>query len=116
MGNRHETAKGLRAAGKTYREIGEELGVTRQRAMQLVRYAPGDYVHVHALRAIPYKGLREWMITNRVSVSELSRRCGWCVERAVRGGGCRKATSDAILQVTGLDYETCFEESPAEVD
>jgi hypothetical protein len=116
MGNRSEQAKALRAAGKTYAEIGEKLGVTRQRAKQLEQYTPGDYLHVYALWAIPYKGLREWMLANRVSISELGRRCGIGVERAVRGGGCQKYTIDAILRVTGLDYETCFAEIPAEVD
>lgn len=110
MGNKSEQAKALRSEGKTYKEIGEKLGVTRQRAKQLVQYAPGDGLHVGVLRKIPYKGLREWMLANRVSVSELGRRCGWCVERAVKGDGCHKGTIDAILQVTGLDYETCFKE------
>jgi hypothetical protein len=116
MGNRHDQAQALRAAGLSYKEIGEKMGVTRQRAMQLVRYIPGDYLHVSALRAIPYKGLREWMLKNGVSIYELGKRCGVHVERAVKGEGCQKYTIDAILQVTGLDYETCFKECPAEVD
>ncbi len=110
MANRHEQAKALRAAGKTYGQIGEEMGVTRQRAMELVRWTPADYLHVSALNRIPYKGLREWMIANRVSISKMSERCGCGVERVIRGGGCNKYTIDAILQVTGLDYETCFKE------
>jgi hypothetical protein len=116
MGTRHEQAKKLRAEGKTYREIGEELGITKQRAQQLVRYTPGDYLHVGALQKIRYKGLREWMLTNRVSIAELGERCGCYVDRAVMGGGCQKYTIDAILRVTGLDYGTCFAEIPAEVD
>jgi hypothetical protein len=116
MDNRHERAKAMRAEGKTYRAIGEALGVTRQRAKQLVQYVPGDYLHVYALWEIPYKGLREWMLANRVSIKELGVRCGCVVERVAKGGGCNKRTIDAILRVTGLDYETCFEESPAEVD
>lgn len=113
--DRHKQAKALREAGYTYRTIGEEMGVTKQRAQQLVRYTPSSGLHLHALRAIPYKGLREWMIANGVSVVELSRRCGSGVERAVKGGGCRKETIDAILRVTGLDYETCFKETHTEV-
>lgn len=115
MDNRHEQAKAMRAAGKTYKKIGEEMGVTRQRAMQLVKHVPGTYLHRHALQEIPYKGLREWMLTNEVSILELGRRCGCDVGRVVKGGGCQKYTIDAILRVTGLDYETCFKESPAEV-
>lgn len=110
MGNRQEEAKTLRAAGLSYREIGEKMGVSRQRAMQLVKWTPGDGLHVGALRKIPYKGLREWMLTNGVSLEELNERCGCDTRRAARGDGCQKYTIDAILRVTGLDYETCFKE------
>lgn len=106
----------MRKEGMTYREIGEEMGVTRQRAMQLAHWMPGDGIHVGALRKIPYKGLREWMLANRVSIEMLSELCMCDTRRAVNGGGCHKYTVDAILRVTGLDYETCFKESPAEVD
>lgn len=116
MESRLEQAKALRAAGNTYREIGEKMGITKQRAQQLVRYTPGDGLHLSALRAIPYKGLREWMIANRVSLVELNELCGCDARRAAKGGGCQKYTIDAILRVTGLDYETCFKVSPAEVD
>lgn len=116
MGNRWEQAKALRAAGYTYREIGERMGVTRQRAKQLVQYTPGNGLHLYALREIPYKGLREWMLEHVVSIAELGRLCECSVERAVKGGGCQKYTIDAILRVTGLSYETCFNESPVEVD
>jgi hypothetical protein len=110
MEKRHEQAKALRAAGKTYKKIGEEMGVTRQRAMQLVKHVPGTYLHRQAMQEIPYKGLREWMLANGVSILELSRRCGCDVYRAIKGDGCQKYTVDAILRVTGLDYETCFAE------
>jgi hypothetical protein len=116
MENRWEQAKALRAAGKTYREIGEKMGVTKQRAQQLTMYTPGNGLHLYALQAIPYKGLREWMITNGVSFLELNELCGCDTRRAAKGGGCQKYTIDAILRVTGLDYETCFKVSPAEVD
>ena len=106
----------MRAEAKSYREIGEALNVTKQRAMQLVNWTPGDGLHVSALRKIPYKGLREWMIANRVSFVKLNELCECDTRRAVKGEGCNKYTIDAILRVTGLDYETCFKEIPAEVD
>lgn len=100
----------MREEGKTYKEIGVEMGITRQRAHQLVRYVPGNYLHVQTLKEIPYKGLREWMLANKVSVVELGKRCGRDVSRVVKGGGCQKDTIDEILRVTGMDYETCFAE------
>lgn len=116
MDSRREQAKKLRAEGKSFKEIGEAMGVTKQRAEQLVKWMPGDRLHVGALRKIPYKGLREWMLENRVSLKQLNELCGCDARRAVLGDGCRKYAIDAILRVTGLDYETCFKESPAEVD
>ena len=106
----------MRREGKSYKEIGEALNVTRQRAAQLVCWMPGDGLHVSTLRKIPYKGLREWMLANRISFKKLSELCGMDVRRAVIGDGCTKTTIDEILRATGLDYETCFKESPAEVD
>lgn len=110
MESRQEQAKELRADGKSYAEIGNVMNISRQRAMQLAKWMPGDGLHVGALHKIPYKGLREWMIANRVSIIELGRRCGCSVGRAVKGDGCQKYTIDAILRVTGIDYETCFKE------
>jgi hypothetical protein len=109
MESKHEQAKKLRREGKSYAEIGEALNVSRQRAAQLVRLTPGDGLHVSALRKIPYKGLREWMLANKVSFKKLEELCKCDARRAVLAGGCTKRTIDAILQVTGLDYETCFE-------
>ena len=107
--DRRELAKAMRAAGKSYSEIGEALGVTKQRAEQIIKYKPGDYLHVGTLHKIPYKGLREWMLANRVGINKLAELCGRDIQRAVKGGGISKQTVDAILEVTGLDYETCFE-------
>lgn len=108
--DRRELAKAMRAAGKTYAEIAEALGVSKQRAEQITKWKPGDYLHVGALRKIPYKGLREWMLENRVGIGKLGELCGGCdLHRAVKGEGISKYTVDAILKVTGLDYETCFE-------
>jgi hypothetical protein len=114
MDDKRKRAKALREGGLSYREIGDRLGVTRQRAAQLVKWTPSNGLHVGAMRKIPYKGLREWMLTNGVSISELGRRCECCVERALKGDGCQKYTIDAILRVTGLTYEACFAEIPAE--
>lgn len=107
--SRHEQAKKLRAERKTYKEIGEALNVSKQRAAQLVRTMPGDGLHVSTLRKIPYKGLREWMLANKVSFTKLNELCGCDARRAVWNGGLSKRTIDTILRVTGLDYETCFE-------
>ena len=109
MDKRHDQAIAMREQGLTYKEIGSKLGVSRQRAHQIVHHEPGNYVHNAVISAIPYKGLREWMQTNRVSPKKLGELCGQDVNRAVKGRGCTKRAIDAILRVTGLEYEKCFE-------
>jgi hypothetical protein len=109
MESRNEQAKKLRREGKSYAEIGEALNVTKQRAAQLVNSLPGGGLHVSTLRKIPYKGLREWMLANKVSFTKLNELCECDARRAVWNGAPSKRTIDAILKVTGLDYETCFE-------
>lgn len=100
----------MRAEGIPYRVIAEQFGISRQRAQQIAAREPMDIkrFHIKAVAKIPYVGLRTWMINNRVSTSELSRRCG--VERLPLSGQYKLKTSTAnkILQATGLTFEECF--------
>lgn len=100
----------MRAEGHTYEEIGKVLGISRQRCHQIVHYngRGGDYFHPKTVEKIPYVGLRDWMIKHRVSISELSRRCG--VSRLATDGkkGIGPVIADRILEETGLTFEECF--------
>lgn len=99
----------MRAAGMTYEEIGKVLGMSRQRVHQIAsgkRRGVGDYFHPTAVEKIPYVGLRNWMLDNRVSISELNRRCG---ARALNSKyGVKRLAVAKLLEITGLTFEECF--------
>ena len=102
--------RALHDKGLTYEEIGELFGITRQAAHQAA--SAGDGFHESSVTKVKYEGLRRWMQDNRVSFSELERRCGSSKLHKTLTGDCepRKKTIDNILQVTGLTYEECFKE------
>lgn len=106
---RARQAREMHERGATWDEVGAFFGVSRQRANQMANYEPGTRVHKEVLKKLPFKGLREWMLENNVSIKELQRRTGAYVLR--NGNGITKRSIDAILLATGLTYEECFYES-----
>lgn len=106
-------------SGITQTEIAKELGVSRQRINQMVAGYTKSHFNSTAVRRIQYVGLRNWMIQNKVSVSELIRRTGNVMSHPVSHerlmgkltgqDELRKSTIDRILLVTGLTYEECFQ-------
>lgn len=116
MGKMTQEVRAMHEAGTTYREIGELLGVSTQRAWEIARCEAREGTHYHpkTVNRIPYIGLRKWMTKNRVSVKELSELCGRDVFG--RGYGITKKSIDAILGITGLTYEECFREASANED
>lgn len=117
MGKRTREARAMHEAGVTYEEIGKYYGVSKQRAWQIVHSETREGTHYHpkTVTRIPYIGLREWMIKNRVSVKELGELCGREVFRGKPDNyGLTKKTADAILRVTGLTYEECFREEASD--
>lgn len=111
MAKRVELYRRLREKGMTYKEIGELFGVTKQAVHDTVA-KNRDGFYESAAQKVRYIGLRNWMLENRVNISELSKRCGVVREtlyhNVVRECDPRKKTIDAILRVTGLTYEECF--------
>ena len=69
---------------------------------------------MNAVVKVRYIGLRKWMISNKVTIAELERRCGGertfyhCLISGRHAPS--KKTIDAILRTTGLTYEECFKE------
>lgn len=104
--------------GMTYDEISQYFGVSKQAVHQMAgRRGPGDGLHEGSLRKVKYPGLRNWLLTNRVSVRELERMCGASSFHASLIGNSHptKKSIDAILAATGLTYEECFKEEENEV-
>lgn len=78
-------------------------------------YKQSDKFQPMAVKRVKYVGLRQWMLRNRISISELERRCfpdKTCrMLRSLTGPyEPGKRNIDAILKATGLTYEECFKE------
>lgn len=113
MAKRTEMVCKLHDEGMTYEQIGNILGISKQRVQQIYKDSntPRDNLHEGAICKIPYVGLRNWMLENRVTLTRLSEMCGKSgVSHLTNGTEPRKSTIDAILSVTGMTYEECFKE------
>ena len=110
MSKRSEMAREMYAQGKTYEEIADILGVTRNEAYKKVHTGDGDGFRKETVAKVRYAGLRKWMFDNRVNLNELKNRSGMTGLKEPLTGRCepRKCTIDAILKVTGMTYEECF--------
>ena len=109
----------MRDNGMTYDEIGEVLGISRQRAHQIAagrRKGVGDHFHKGAVEKIPYIGLREWLLENRVTITELTRLCGVRALKLTGKHSLRKRTVERLLEITGLSFEECFRRDDHETD
>ena len=109
--------RSLHEKGLTYEEIGELFDMSRQAAWEIANKS-NDGFRVSTIKKIKYKGLREWMLKNRVNLCELERLCGGMkfatLTRTTYNPS--KKNIDAILSVTGLTYEECFKEESEQYD
>ena len=115
--NRAEMIQKMHDKGMSYDDIGQVFGISRQAVWQAAHPGPGDNFHANAVMKVPYIGLRNWMLENRVTFTALSEMCG---KNSIHGsligkGDPRKSTIDMILKVTGLTYEECFREETDDV-
>lgn len=112
--------RSYRAQGMTYEQIGEKVGLSKQRVFQLVGGGT-DRAKKH-FRTITeeqcvYPNIRKWMNENSVSKAEFSRKvfgtahpktmsllCGWLSGK----GYPSKHNIDKLIEVTGLTYEELF--------
>lgn len=108
-----------REKGLTYREIAEKYGVTWQNVQCACGTRnPCNFQFFSDERCV-YVNLRKWLNVNKVSTSELLRRCGIAAAgknqermRLILKGKTqpRKPTIDKLIAVTGLPYEKLFEQ------
>lgn len=108
MSNRKRMIEAMHAGGMTYDEIGQALGISRQAAHQMVNRKKSKNFHEATVMKIPYIGLREWMLENRVSVRELTRRCETKTLILDGSHNLRADKVGKILEVTGLKFSDCF--------
>ena len=113
---RTDMARALRDTGLTYREIAEKMGISHQRVAAMCGKENPKYFRILS-DSLVYPNLRKWLNTNKVSISELMRRCGdipggqqhslyrdWLYGRSDPS----KRIIDACIKVTGMKYEELF--------
>lgn len=110
----------MRLEGKSYQNIADRFGVSRQYVYQLIgqQCKSEPYRNVN----VPYTGLKKWMNESRYSVAELSRESG-CTDNHSKGTiasylkGSPRMDIDSIrkiLRFTGLTFEEAFGEAEQE--
>ena len=102
-------------SGMTLQEVGEELGITRQRVAQLVGSIREmrEFTKTYSV----YYGIDSWMKFNRVTYARFARMLGYAPSASNQRNLARrlmgtvevsKSWIDAVLKLTGLTYEEAF--------
>lgn len=109
----------LAEKGLNYREIGEQLGISRQYVAQCLGKAGAGYFRGLKKDECIYEGLRLWMTRNHVSRNELMRKMGLCpctgnstrIRELLSGKTeLKKHHIDKLIGITGMSYEALFVE------
>lgn len=105
--------------GMNYTDIGKEFGLSRQRVYQLI--GGGCKNHFQGIKPenCVYEEIRKYLIENKISIAEFSRRIygdnhsehRLRLVRVLKGSDAHKSVIDRILIVTGLTYEQAFKRS-----
>lgn len=100
--------------GKTYEEIGQKYGISRQRVQQLLTTNSRSH---RAVNTIIYTGLKKWLIEQDMSVAKLQSLMGFESKNVARTyiklrnkGIIKISDIKKILEITGLTFEECFGE------
>lgn len=96
--------------GRSFREVGDNFGVSRQRIQQLFPFMERRYGHADYI----YPNIANWLRTKRMSLSCFAKKLGtdpYTVSKWFRGiTNPKKDFIDAILVLTGMTYEEAFSE------
>lgn len=107
----------MRLNGKSFQEIADQFGVSRQRIHQILNGAC-ERAPRRNLDTIIYPAIKNYMKENRLSFSGISRLCGinlWPIINGLCGkNDISKHIIDAILDVTGMTYEEAFKKEDGE--
>jgi hypothetical protein len=106
----------MRYSGATYQEIGDSLGVSHQRAYQLVNCQyRGRFKRI---KDCIYPNLKNWMNENRIGKGDLVVLMGFTrqpenqhrLTRIMKGQqNPNKEWIDRLIKATGIPYEKLFE-------
>ncbi len=107
----------MRKNGATYQQIAEAFGVSRQRIAFLLGKNKESQFRTITEKQCAYTGIRNWLNTNKISMTELVRRIygvyhaerrWWLGKYLTKQSDIKKTVIDKILEVTGLTYEQAF--------
>ena len=109
----------LHKDGKTYQEIGDMFGISKQRVFQMIggSSSPKYFRHITADCCI-FNGIRKYMNDNKVSCMEMTRRIHgdtgpryYQYTKSKLNGNTEltKKYIDKLLEITGLTYEVAFQ-------
>ena len=100
-----------RAYGATYKQLAEEYGVSQTLIKNYVG-AEREYTRLVENKKIKYKGLRDWILQEQITISKMARDIGtnYVTLYYILNGhnDPRKNSIDRILNYTGLTYEQAF--------
>lgn len=100
--------------GKTYREIGEEFGVSKQ-AVEKVLKQPFLNKSMNYLKRCPYAGLKKYLEETEMSVERFAGKI--CVtpptarKRILGTNSFTIPEIRLVLKLTGMTFEECFAEA-----
>ena len=103
----------MRLEGKTFQQIGDAFGISKQAVKQSIGCTGGGGT-VRRPDKIIYPTIADYMVRRNINYNDLAPECG--VSRSglrhfLQGqGGGSKYVIDRILEVTGLTYEEAFKE------
>lgn len=117
LGENAKAARELRAQGKTYQSIADELNISRQRVGQICgKYNP-RYFRTISEKGCVYPALRKWRNENMISNNEMCRRFFGnssqanvvrLNEKQAGRKELKKRDIDKLLEITGMKYEELF--------
>lgn len=119
--NKIITVKEMRREGKTFQQIADAIGVSRQRAHQLYNKNEkrNDYYHAWTEKRCIFHSLRDWFNIHRFNTKDILEQIGLPVSRSneihlrrILNGDAtmKKDDIDLLIGLTGMTYEELFRE------
>lgn len=113
------TAKKMRQEGKTYQQIGDTFGISKQRACIICGMDINDkpYFHIWTKDRCIFHSLRDWFNIHRFSTKDILEQIGLPVSssnrihlRRILNGDVtmKKDDIDRLIALTGMTYEELF--------
>lgn len=106
----------MRLEGKTFQEIADRFGVSKQNIQRLLN-GVCERSPRRDLDTIVYPAIKNYMKENKLSFNSISHLCGINIGPIINGlcgkNDISKRTIDAILDVTEMTYEEAFKKDDA---